>query len=462
MAVIEMEQSQRNRIWTLVAASLGFGVIQLDVFVVNVAIKQIGAELGGGTTSLQWIVGIYTLMFAALILTSGALADRFGARRILSTGFLLFVAASIACGLAPAAGVLIAARAIQGAGAALLGASSLALINHVFLDPDQRARAVTLWAAGAAAALAAGPVIGGLLIAASSWRTVFFINVPIGAAGLWLARRYAPETPSARHPIDLRGQVAAIIAMGALAWSLIEGGSAGFSSPSVIAGLVVAAIAIVAFVRTEAQTREPMLPLQLFRRPAFGGPAFLGMLINLAFYGLIFVFSLQFQEIDHYSALRAGLAFLPMTAAVLAGNLTSGRIVARLGVRPVMLTGLASMAIGCAGLLDVGAGTSFGGMVAQQVLLGGGIGLMVPPLTSVMMGSVDRSRSGVASGTLNTLRQTGSVLGVAIFGSLVASRDRFATGFHAALVISLAVVALGAFVSFATMRAGATTPGQRS
>lgn len=447
MSVIEATRWQlagRDRTGTLAAATLGFSVVQLDVFVVNVAIRQIGSALGGGTSGLQWVVGVYTLMFAALILTAGALGDRFGARRVFSAGFAVFVAASLACGLAPDLRVLVIARAVQGTGAALLGACSLALINHAFTGQAERARAVALWAAGAAAALSAGPIIGGLLIAGLGWRAIFFINLPIGAAGLWLTRRHAPETTPAARRFDLGGQLTAIIALGALAWALIEAGAAGFASPPVLTGFAVAAASLTALLVIEAHYREPMLPLGLFRRPAFAGPAFLGLLVNVAFYGLIFVFSLLFQAQDRYSALGTGLAFLPMTAAVLIANLATGRLGALLGTRTVILAGLAAMAAGCAGMLWAGPGTPFTQIVVQQVLLGGGIGLLVPPMTSALMGSVDRSRSGVASGTLIAMRQAGSVLGVAVFGSLIAAKSHFAAGFHTALVISIIVITAGA------------------
>jgi MFS transporter, DHA2 family, methylenomycin A resistance protein len=443
----EQRQGRRARTGTLAAASLGFGMVQLDVFVVNVAVKPIGTALGGGTSGLQWVVSSYTLMFAALILTSGALGDRLGARRVFGAGLVVFAVASVACGLAPVMGVLIAARAVQGAGAALLGACSLALISHAFTEPGERARAVGLWAAGAAVALSAGPVIGGLLIAGLGWRAVFFINVPIGAAAWWLARRCAPETVPVRRRIDLPGQLTAVTAMGALAWGLIEGGKAGFSGLPVLASLAVAVCAGAAFLWAEAAGREPMLPLGLFRRPAFAAPAFLGLLINIAFYGLIFVFSLLYQQGDHYSALGAGLAFLPLTAAVVAANLTSGRLTSRFGARAVITAGLAAMAAGAVGLLGAGPGTPLAGLAGQQVLLGGGIGLLVPPMTSALMGSVDRSRAGVAAGTLNMMRQTGSVLGVAVFGSLIAARGHFTAGFHTALLICVAVVAAGAFLA---------------
>jgi MFS transporter, DHA2 family, methylenomycin A resistance protein len=428
---------------TLVAASLGFAVVQLDVFVVNVAVHEIGDSLGGGIAGLQWVVGAYTLTFAATILTAGAFGDRFGARRMYCLGFVLFLAASVACGAAPDLAVLVVARAAQGVGAAFLGACSLALVNHTFHEPRRRAHAVALWAAGASAALAAGPVVGGVLIAAGGWRTVFFINVPLGLFALLLTRRYAEETPFGDRRIDVPGQIAAIVGMTALAGALIEGGTVGFGDGRIVAGFVVAALAFGSFVGIEARVREPMLPLALFRHRPFAAPALLGFVVNIAVYGLIFVFSLYYQRLQGASALRAGLFFVPLSAAVLVTNVLSGRVAAAIGTRRTILAGLAGAAAGCAGLLVVERTTPFGAIVAQQVLLGAGLGLVVPPMTSALMGSVDRSRSGVASGTLSTTRQSGSVLGVAIFGSLIATRARFIAGFHAALAISIALVAVG-------------------
>jgi DHA2 family methylenomycin A resistance protein-like MFS transporter len=438
---------------TLVAASLGFSVIQLDVFVVNVGIKAIGTELGGGTSALQWVVSAYTLMLAAFILTAGALADRFGARRMYCAGFIVFVAASLACGLAPTMGVLIAARAVQGAGAAILGACSLALLNHTFHDPAERTRAVGLWAAGASVALALGPVLGGLLIAGFGWRSIFFINLPIGAVGFWLTRRYAEETPPSDRRLDLTGLVAGVAALGGLAFALIQGGAKGFISLPVVTALVIAALAATIFIRAEMTEREPMLPLGLFRDWAFTGPALLGLAVNVAFYGLVFLFSLLFQKEDGFSALAAGLAFLPLAGSVFAANLVSGRLSALIGSRLVILTGLGGMFVGCLGLLFTGAGTPFGELVIQQMILGFGIGLLVPQMTSALMGSVDRSRSGIAAGTLNTMRQTGSVLGVAVFGSLVSAR--FTSGLHVALVLSLILIVAAAAVIAGPDAAGA-------
>ncbi|HET7016345.1 MAG TPA: MFS transporter [Streptosporangiaceae bacterium] len=438
---------------TLAAASLGFSVIQLDVFVVNVGIKAIGTELGGGTSALQWVMSAYPLLLAAFILTAGALADRFGARRMYCTGFVVFVAASLACGLAPTMGVLIAARAVQGVGAAVLGACSLALLNHTFHDPAERTRAVGLWAAGASVALALGPVLGGLLIAGFGWRSIFFINLPIGALGYWLTRTYAQETPPSDRRLDLTGLVAGVAALGGLAFALIQGGAKGFVSLPVVTALAIAAMAAAIFFRTEATEREPMLPLTLFQRWGFTGPAVLGLLVNVTFYGLVFVFSLLLQKEDGFSPLATGLAFLPLAGSVFAANLGSGRLSTLIGSRSVILIGLAAMFVGCLSLLWAGVGTPFGELVVPQMTLAAGIGLLVPAMTSSLMGSVDRSHSGVAAGTLNTMRQTGSVLGVAVFGSLVSAR--FTSGLHVALVMSMVLIAASAAVMAGPDGAGA-------
>ena len=431
---------------TLIGTSLGFGVIQLDVTVVNVAVKAIGGTFGGGIAELQWVVSSYVLMFAALILPAGALGDRFGAKRVLCVGFVIFVAASMACGLAPDFAVLIAARAVQGAGAALLGSCSLALLNYTFTSPADRARAIGQWAAGASAALSGGPVIGGILIATLGWRSIFFINTPIGLAGLWLVWRYAKETPrAAGRGMDLAGAVSAVIALAAFAAAIIEAGSDGFTSPWVLGGLVVSALAVAVFIRAEARTAQPMLPLSLFRHRPFVAPVSVGFLVNVCFYGLIFLFSLLFQEQQGMSALRAGLAFAPMTAAILAANLLSGRVVAAVGRAGAILAGLAAMAIGCAALLRAGPGTGYPALVGQQILLGGGLGLLVPPMTGLLLSGVDRSRSGVAAGALTAFRQAGSLLGVAIFGAL-AGGGHFFPGLHLALWTSIAILAVSGAV----------------
>jgi DHA2 family methylenomycin A resistance protein-like MFS transporter len=452
-----------GRGWTLLATSLGFGVVQLDVSVVNVAINPIGADLGGGVAALQWVVNAYTLAFAGLILTAGALGDRIGAKRVFVAGFAVFTLASAGCGLAPDLGVLITARAVQGMGAAVLVPCSLTLLNNAFPDAGERARAVGLWAAGASAALSAGPLLGGVLTATLGWRAIFFINAPIGLAGVLVTLRWAGETSrTAGRGIDLPGQVAAVVALSALAGAVIEGGQRGLADPLVLAAFAVAVLAGAAFWVIETRGSRPMLPLRLFRAPSFGAASAIGLLVNIAFYGLLFVLSLFFQRAQHHSALVTGLAFAPMTVAIIAANLVSGRLAQRLGI----VVGAVLMGAGCAGLLGFGAAAPYGALVGQLVALGFGLGLVVPAMTSALLGGVARERSGVASGTLNTARQTGSVLGVALFGTLVAGPGSVVPGWHIALLISigllLMIMALSRGIGGSGRVPASSTPDRRN
>jgi MFS transporter, DHA2 family, methylenomycin A resistance protein len=449
-------EDRSARRWTLVAMSLGFAVVQLDISVVNVAIKSIGTALGGGVSALQWVVNAYTIGFAAFILTAGALGDRIGARRVFVSGFVLFMVASAICGLAPDLGVLVGARAIQGIGAAVLVPSSLTLLNHAYTEPAARSRAVGLWLAGASLALSGGPLIGGVLIATLGWRAIFFINVPVALVGIYLSRRYASETSQSRdRGVDVGGQVLAVLALTALVAATIEGGVRGFGSPVVLAGFALAALAGAAFVVVEARGARPMLPLRLFENRTFSVTAAMGLLINIAFYGLIFVFSLLFQREQGLTPLQTGLALAPIMIAITISNLLAGRIDQRFGPRRTVAVAIAVVAAACAGLLGVGASTGYGGMVVQLAALGAAAGSVIPVLTSELLGSVDRTRSGVAAGTLNTLRQTGSAIGVSLFGSLLARRGGFTAGVHASLAITVGLcAAIGALTPLLRDRAG--------
>ncbi|MGX1102664.1 MULTISPECIES: MFS transporter [Bradyrhizobium] len=429
----------------LAATSLGLGVVQLDITIVNTALSSISTSLGGSVAELQWVVTAYTVAFAAFILTAGALGDRVGAKRIFIGGFAIFTLASLACALAPSAMFLIVARSVQGLAAAILVPNSLTLLNHAYTDPKARGRAVGFWAAGASVALTAGPLVGGALIALVSWRAIFLVNLPIGAAGLWLAWRYAEETPRlAQREIDLPGQIAAIATLGTLAGALIEGGALGWSHPLVIMGFAGAAVIGLLFVWREARAPQPMLPLSLFRHHMFALTALVGLLFNIAFYGLIFVLSLYFQNVNGWSPFATGLAFVPMMAMVLPANLITASVSERLGAPQTIALACMITAAGCVALLPMASGTSYGAIGAQLLVLGGGLGLLVPSLTSTLLGSVEKSRSGIAAGVLNATRQTGSVLGVALFGSLVAGNNAFMAGVHASLVISAAVLLAGA------------------
>src|SRR5712692_6121203 len=438
-------RSNLATVLTLAAMSLGYGAVQLDVTIVNTALNSIGASLGGGVSELQWVVSSYTIAFAAFILTAGALGDRVGAKRIFIGGFAIFTLASLACALAPSAVFLIVARSVQGLAAAILVPNSLTLLNHANADPKARGRAVGFWAAGASVALTAGPFVGGTLIALVGWRSIFLVNLPIGAAGLWLAWRYAEETPRlSQREIDLPGQIAAITALGTLAGALIEGGRLGWSHPLVIMGFAAAAVIGLLFVWREARAPQPMLPLSLFGHRMFALTALVGLLFNIAFYGLIFVLSLYFQNIRGWSPFATGLAFVPMMGMVLPANLVAAWVSERLGAPQTIALASVITAAGCVALLPIASGTSYWAIGVQLAVMGGGLGLVVPPLTSTLLGSVEKSRSGIAAGVLNATRQTGSVLGVALFGSLVGGDNAFIAGAHASLVISAAVLLAGA------------------
>src|SRR5665213_2426629 len=295
----------------------------------------------------------------------------------------------------------------------------------------------TKWAAGASVALISGPLIGGGLIALVGWRAIFLVNLPIGLGGLWLSWRYARETTrSPQREIDLPGQFAAIAALGSLAGAIIEGGVLGWRNPFVIAAFAASVVLAVLFVLQERRAAQPMLPLTLFSHRLFALTSMVGLLVNIAFYGLIFVFSLYFQRVNGLSPFATGLAFLPMLGLVLPVNLVAAQVAERIGSPLAIALGAGLSAIGCLALFGIARGTSYWEIGAQLAIIGGGLGLLVPPLTSTLLGSVDKKRSGIAAGVLNATRQTGSVLGVALFGSLVGEGGAFMTGMHEALIVS--------------------------
>jgi len=433
---------------TLAAMSLGYGVVQLDVTIANTALNSIGTSLGGGVSELQWVVSTYTIAFAALILTAGALGDRMGAKKIFMAGFSIFTAASLACALAPTSAVLIAARAAQGVGAAILVPNSLALLNHAYPNNRERGRAVGFWAAGASLALTAGPLVGGALIELAGWRSIFLVNLPIGLAGLWLTWRYATDTTRAQHELDLPGQAAAIGMLGILAGAIIEGGRIGWTNPWVVSAFGGFVALAMLFLLQERRAHAPMLPLSLFRHRMFALTSLVGLLVNIAFYGLIFVFSLYFQKINGWSSFATGLAFVPMMGAVLPVNLIAPKLAERFGAPTAIAAGALIASAGCLALLGIDRGTGYWAVFVQFLGMGGGLGMLVPPLTSALLGSVEKARSGLAAGVLNSTRQTGSVLGVALFGSLIGQTNAFLFGARAALIIS-AVLLIAAAAAIA-------------
>ncbi|GAA2077659.1 MFS transporter [Streptomyces albiaxialis] len=437
------------RLPALLAALLGFFVITIDVSAVNIALPAVGEGLDGGMAGLQWVVDSYTLMFAALMLSAGSLSDRIGARRAYGWGLGLFTAASLACGLAPTMGALIAARVAQGAAAAVMMPTSLALIRQAYAEAGERARAVALWTAAGAVALAAGPVLGGLLTSALSWRAVFFINLPVGVLGVALLARVA-RSPRRPAPLDAGGQLAAVTGPAALTYAVIEGGHGGYGRPSVLGAFALALAAAVAFLAVESRAAGPMVPPSLFRRRAVAVPVVIGFTLNAAFYGTVFLLGLYFQQERGLSPLAAGATFVPMAAATTVTNVTSPRLTARFGAPAVIVAGLLTGALGVAGLAATGPGSPTALAVLLMVPVGVGGALAMPPLTSLMLDSVDAGRAGTAAAVLNTSRQVGGALSVALFGTLVTGD--FAAGMRVSLLLAAALVLAAATLTAATLR----------
>ncbi|MFF4781440.1 MFS transporter [Streptomyces griseorubiginosus] len=434
---------------TLAAALLGFAVITLDASVVNVALPAIASALHGGMSGLQWVVDAYTLAFAALMLSTGAFSDRAGASRAYGVGITVFTVASALCGLAPNLPVLIGARTIQGAAAAVVLPASLSLVRQAYGDPARRARAVAVWAAGGSVAVALGPVAGGALTTVWDWRGIFFINLPVGATALALLVR-APRSQRRPAPLDLPGQLTAGLTLAALTFAVIEGGRPG------LVAFAVAVLAGVAFVRIESRQAHPVVPLGIFRDRTVSVAVAAGAAVSVAFYGTVFVFSLFFQQVQGSSALHAGLMFLPMTALIGVTNLVSGKLAGRHGAWLPMLVGQALAVVGLLALLCVGAGTSPVLVAVLLVPMALGCALTVPPLTAAMMDAVPAERAGLAAGVLNSARQVAGGLAVAVFGVLIA--DGFEAGLRLSLAISAALLVLTGGLSF--RRAG--RPARRS
>ena len=328
----------------LAAALLGFFAIMLDAQVVNVALPSIRNDLGGGITGLQWVLDGYTLMFAALLLSAGSLADHFGARRAFGTGMAVFIAASAACGLAPNLAFLVAARLVQGAGAAIMLPSSLALIREAYPDPVRRGRAIAAWTVTGAVAASSGPVAGGALNLIS-WRAIFFINLPVGAAALVLLTRWQ-RSPRHEVPFDWTGQIAAVAAMGALTFGVIEAGADGFAAPKVLAALAVAVAALAVFLAAQARGKHPMVPPELLRSRVMVISSGTGFAFTAAYFGTIFLYSLYLQQQRGLSSLATGLVFLPASVASGFVSPVSARLAERFGPRLPIVGGMLLMSAG--------------------------------------------------------------------------------------------------------------------
>lgn len=435
--------------WTILATSLAFVVAQLDVSIVNIALPQIADAYKVDISVLQWIVDGYTLAFAVLMLSAGNLSDLFGAKRLFQLGMLIFGISSVACGLATSAFWLIIARVFQGVGAATMIPSSLAILNQTFADtPGRRAKAIGLWTAAGSAAIAAGPIVGGILIKVSDWRYIFFINAPLCLAGILLTLLLKKQsTPTLVKKFDIPGQLAWMVAITLLIAAVIEWSKLGFSHPLIYGSTLLGGISFIAFLVIENKVSHPMLPLNLFSSPSFNVLLLLGAVLNGFYYGTVFILSLYLQNILNYPPLTAGLAFLPLTAGFVISNLLSGNIINRYGIRMPIIIGLILFALGFSGLFTAGTDTSFWQLSFPFLLISLGMGLAVPSMTTGILSSVNKTLSGTASATLNTVRQAAGAIGVAVFGAIAAGGNTailhtITISITAAIVCTLLVIFL--------------------
>src|SRR6201987_61225 len=432
---------------TILAASLGFVLVQLDVSIVNIALAKIGADLGTPVAGLQWVVDAYALAFAALLLSAGALGDQIGARKGFTIGFAAFIVASLGCGLAPGPIALIVARTAQGIGAALLVPCSLALLNKAAAgDARLRAKAVSLWTAAGSVAMAVGPVLGGLLVDTWGWRSIFLINIPIGIVGIFLTQSFVKESETRHHTFDPAGQLLAILALLGLVGAVICSEGNGFTS-TVCAALMIAIISAVAFVFVESRVSRPMLPLDFFRQPTFTAATLVGLGVNFTLYGVIFVLGLYLQRIRGYSPIISGLAFLPFPIALLFSNLSAGSLSKRFNLRTLVVIGLLIGAMGYWSLHSIDAGTPYLWMALGFIVIPLGVGLAVPSMTTALLTAVPASRSGIASGVLNSVRQAGGALGVAVYGALL--DEKVIAGVQLSFFISAVLLTIAAIVAAA-------------
>jgi EmrB/QacA subfamily drug resistance transporter len=455
---------ENRKWWTLAAVAFGLFMIMLDNTVVNVALPSIQRDLHVSISSLEWIVTAYALTFAALLITGGKLGDLYGRKLIFIVGIGIFTASSLACGLAPNAGFLIGARMVQGVGAALMNPASLSIITATF-PPRERGQAIGIWAGVSAMALAIGPLIGGVIVSNLNWNWIFFINVPVGIVGIVVSWFVITESRdmSREQSIDIPGLITSSLGLFALTYALIEGNAHGWSSPEILSLFVAAAVLLIAFVVLEQRQRLPMLDLSLFKSGTFTGANIVAMLVSLGMFGVFFFVSLYVQNILGYSPTQAGAIFLPMTILIIIIAPIAGKLSDRVGSRWLMGAGMTIVGVSLLLYQRVGLHSDFWTLLPSLLLGGIGMAMTMSPMTAAAMSSVPVDKAGVGSGVLNSFRQMGGSLGIAIMGAIVASyitapartpegAQQFVNGLHAALLVSAVITFAAAGVAIALVR----------
>ena len=463
-----------RRWWTLVAVSLATFMTYLDNNVTNVAIPTIQRSLHLSVSGLEWVVSSYLLVFAGLLLAGGRLADHYGRRRLFLTGLGIFTAASLAAGLAGNGAVLIASRSVQGLGAALLVPATLAIVMATFTDARERTQAVGIWTGTGALALAVGPLIGGYISQHLHWGWIFFINVPVGVITAAIALPTMAESRGGRadtaRRLDVPGLAVSAVMLFSLVYALIEGQDRGWTSPLILGAFALAAGAAAVFLVVENRSADPMVDLSIFRSRVFSGGTVTMMLWGFGVLGIYFFTALYLQNVLGFSPTKAGLAFVPMALAVVVFSVLAAPIVARIGAHRAVAGGMLLMAAGLALFTLQGRNASFAGLMPGFVVFGAGAGLMNAPLTDAILGAMPAERSGVASALLNASREVAGLLGITVIGAVLRARQSaalrggahpvsaFLDGYHAGLIVTIALTVAGVAVSYLALRRLTTQP----
>jgi EmrB/QacA subfamily drug resistance transporter len=446
-----------NRKWlTLVAVAFGLFMIMLDNTVVNVALPSIQGDLGISISELEWVVNAYALTFGVLLLSGGKLADMLGRRRIFIVGLVIFTVSSFFCGFANSATLLIGARVVQGVGAALMNPATLSIITATF-PPRQRGTAIGIWAGVSALALAIGPLVGGIITEHINWSWVFYINIPVGILAIFAARAFIDESKdeSKEQRLDLPGLVTSAAGLFALTYALIESNDRGWGSTFVLSLFAIAVLFLAAFVLLEMHQRLPMLDLGLFRNLTFAAANTVMFLIGLAMFGVFFFVSLFVQNVLLYSPIQAGATFLPMTMLIILVAPNAGRLADKLGPRAMMVPGLILVSLSLLLFSMLDATSTFWSMLPALITGGFGMAMAMAPTTSAAMGSVPVDKAGVGSAVINSMRQVGGSVGIAVLGALVATQFDpkhpnpldFVDGFQLATRVAAGIAFVGVLVA---------------
>ena len=491
------ERLAARRWWALAAMSLAAFLAYLDNNIVNVAIPTIQRSLHLSVSGLEWVVSSYLLTLAGLLLVGGRLADVYGRRRVFQLGLAVFTVSSLASGLADSGGVLIASRAVQGIGAALLMPATLAVIVAAFTEARERNTAIGIWAASGALALSLGPALGGLISQHLHWGWIFLINVPIGVLTFVITARYVTESraespadlplPGRLHPadsragsrtgsvarrLDLPGLVTSAVALFALTYALIEGSVRGWTSPLILAAFALAAVAAAAFLAIESRAASPMVPLSMFRSREFSGGTATMMIWAFGVLGIYFFTSLYLQQTLGFSPVKAGLAFVPMALCVAVFAGLAPQVQARAGAHRTVAFGMLLMVVGLVLFARLGLHASYASLLPGFLLFGAGAGLMNVPLTNAVMAATPAVRAGIASALLNASREVAGLLGITVIGAVLRTRQSaalragagpvhaFLDGYHTGLLVTIALMAAGVLVSYLSLRPRPAAPGR--